>query len=1235
MKLKTQFRAISALLAVVMLYGNVGSVFAEKAAAVRIDGDTYIEAEDYTVMNAPMAVIREKSAMGGAYVAAGPGASDNNSPSRGYAHLVYKISVPSEDSYFVWMRVRSAGRARYYMNFDDGVYKKRVELADVQNKDEWIWVCADKYWLSAGGHELKIRYSSRDMKYDAFYITSDRNFTPEGAKPSIVPPDELYKRDENGNVINPYYVLPTYLPPDEHPRLLFRKKDIARIKNNLEHEQNASAYKALLANAEYKTDGRLPELKYGQAHNINTSVELMIEANALLYQLTDEKEHGLKAIGAARNFVESVMIDESNDSSTGRDMMQAMWSVALCYDWCYDLLTDEDKDFLLFYMLYNTRYSEASYPPTAYDISTGHSEIIGHILEFQLLGGMMGIAVAAYDEAPDYYNIVAGRIQQYIIPAVNRFNQSGMYTEGSTYGIYRHYYEILNNYIFKAMGHDNVYYEEGLSTLGYLYLRQPDAELLFMGDCGGYYLNKYITNNYCAFFLLGNMLHNPYFKTEYYRAYRKELKTETLPGHMTPAMWLVINDVEVPCDRSFRDFPLTMYTGDDFGLMLARTGWNEGFDSNDALCLMNLKTRYIYGHSHKDAGHFSLYYKGILALDSGIYQGSSFVNSKGVKVTSVGYGKPFHQGYTRQSIAHNTMLVDDPTEEVAEIDKSSFTTVDGGQRWDVKNWPAMTIEDFDGEAAKSGEILSYNWGPDLREPEYSYMKGDLTYAYTSKVENFQRSFMFFNFKDETYPAALIVFDAVRSSSPNFKKTWLLHCEEEPVIDGNAVTVTRDTVDYNGRLINQSLLPDNGFSIEKIGQDFDGVSKYKVKDTLYEMKPLSDTAEVGNWRVEISPTKAEKQSYFLNVLQLSENEESIVPLEARLVENTDDYAGVEIKEHVAYFRKDGLSKAKNFTIHPGKTEQERFFAVTGLAEGKWTVSDKDGNVVAEEYAYAGHDSISFRAVGDEFALKFTPAPDAQAPDYSVFGLADEKEKSVDVCIDGFYQTFQNEWVEQNGVLYAPIAETLDKFDIYNYTEDDKSVTVNDDLARYKFVYGQDGIIRLDNLLYAPVSLLEKTLSCTVRYDGVASVADIMFGNRARDRALVYIDDDPSVARIATVQAEGDDVTQLGLKAIDGNTETYASIIGQGSYTAVLSEPTTISRVGLFWIRGSERQEIFEMYVSQDGENWKEVFAGKSDGKTAGYEYHPVADGNKYKYIRLDCHGTTANSYNSLAEIKVYK
>lgn len=1234
--MKSLYKIISLLLAFSFAISTLSFVYADNtdSKGLKIEGTTFFEAED-GVSYSPMTLYKDGTALGGCYMAPAVDASLGSSPQRGYAHLVYNVSVPEDDAYYVWMRVRSSSHAKYYACFDDGVYKKQNTLDEVGYKNEWMWVCDDKYWLTEGEHQLKIRYYSNLMEYDAFYITNDYTFTPEGGIPSIVDPNDIYHRDENGNVTDLYYALPSFLPPDEHPRLLFRQSDLEEIKKNLTHEQNIDAYNTLLTRAKYKTDGKLPEIEYGQASNITMNIALMIESNALLYQLTGDSSYGYKAIEVSRNYMESCMIDKSNATSTGRTIMQAIWSVALCYDWCYDLLTEDDKEFLIFHMLYNTRYSEPSYPPVKYDIEDNSSTLAGHILEFQLLGSMMAVAVATFDEIPDYYNVVAGRIQERIIPAVNRFNESSTYGEGSAYGMYRHYYEVLNNYIFKAMGFENAYYEEGLSALSYFYTRQPDGELIAEADDYNYHKTGYIGGDNYVMFLLGNMLENSYLKTEYYRANRNADMTTAIPGHLSPVMWLIINNVDVECDKSFRNFPLTTYSGDDSGRMYARTSWNEGFDSDAVVCTMNLKTRFILGHEHKDVGHFNIYYKGLLALDSGIYEGSSLVNSEGTSVTSVGYGSPFHTGYTRQSIAHNTMLVYDPNETKKSDTSSVFITYDGGQRMNVKApWHAYQISEYDSENAVVGEILSYNWGPDLQKPVYSYMKGDITKAYSDKVEEYQRSFMFFNFEDETYPAALIVFDALRSSSPTFKKTWLLHSEEEPVVEGNSTTITRNTIDYTGRLINQTLMPSNGFTINKVGEDTGAINTYFVNATKYEMKPKSETAEVGNWRIEISPKKAEKQSYFLNVIQIGDNDESIAPLQAKLVEETDTYVGAEIKDHVAYFRKDGLSKGKSFTINPGKSDTERFFAVTGLAEGKWTVYDAKGNQIAQEYAYKMHDSISFKAKGEKFTLKFTPVTGLVAPDYSVYGLATDETKSIDVIIDGYYQSFENNWIEQDGTVYAPVAETMSKFDVNEYTVDSTSVDVNGDIVKHKFVNGQEGVINVNGTLYAPIDLLETAVGCLIEYNKISSIASITYGNRVRDRIKIYRYEDPAIVNINTMYAEGN-LSSPTTNALDNNKATYSCIIDEGSFVAVLEEPSTISKIGLFWYNGAKRNEFFDLYVSADGTNWTEVFKGQSDGVTDGFEYIDVSSTDKYKYIKIDVHNNTGGTYNSLTEIKVYR
>ena len=213
-----------------------------------------------------MQAVSDSSASNGSYMITTASASQTN-PSRDVVNLAYDIEVPQDDAYFVWARVRraTAGSGCFYSNFDDGVfepYKKVADAADAPGG--WQWCFIDKYYLYAGEHTYHVRYMTRELQFDCFYITTDYSFTPEGAEPSVR--TDLYRRDAQGNITSAlYYNLPSYLPPDEHPRLLFTAADINRIKSNLTHPQNASTYNKLLSQANYATDGKLPELQYGQA----------------------------------------------------------------------------------------------------------------------------------------------------------------------------------------------------------------------------------------------------------------------------------------------------------------------------------------------------------------------------------------------------------------------------------------------------------------------------------------------------------------------------------------------------------------------------------------------------------------------------------------------------------------------------------------------------------------------------------------------------------------------------------------------------------------------------------------------------------------------------------------------------------------------------------------------------------------------------------------------------------
>src|SRR5205085_3791003 len=70
---------------------------------------------------------------------------------------------------------------------------------------------------------------------------------------------------------------------------------------------------------------------------------------------------------------------------------------------------------------------------------------------------------------------------------------------------------------------------------------------------------------------------------------------------------------------------------------------------------------YLHNHGHRDANSFTIYHKGDLAIDSGAYDG---------------YETPHWYNYYIRSIAHNTIVIQDPDEQF--ISRGKQYANDGG-----------------------------------------------------------------------------------------------------------------------------------------------------------------------------------------------------------------------------------------------------------------------------------------------------------------------------------------------------------------------------------------------------------------------------------------------------------------------------------------------------------------------------------------------------------------------------
>ena len=696
------------------------------------------------------------------------------------------------------------------------------------------------------------------------------------------------------------------IPPAEHPRLFFRKTDLAPIKIKANHPLLKGCWESVVESANFATDGKLEQCV---AHNYNLKIIDAIEAKAFMYAITGDSAMGIAAVNCIFNMHNTIILDPEKDSYwLSYEKARTILATSVVYDWCYDLIVPAEKKTLIAIMESLATELEIKWPQF-------QSSVTGHGVEAQVARDMLSCGIAVYDEKPEIYRRVAGRILAEFIPAQNFTYQSGHHHQGSSYGPSRYRWEMYTTLIFDRMGYPNVTNKfQGKIPYRWIYTRRPDGHLFRDGDCW-----DIADRNIFGWTL---PFHNLAYVASYYQdpLLMGEAIRQGEIGN-DPLYDLLLIEPSVPADYHLAALPLTKYFPYPFGGMTARTGWDKGSTSNTVVADMKIVAHQFNNHQHLDAGSFQLYYKGPLAVVSGLYEGV-----KG------GYGSDHFINYFQRTIAHNCMLVYNP-DEIFTWHRRPVAN-DGGQRWPEGAAEPGTIEVVMSEEYKSGEIMAYDFGPDPVKPEYSYLKGDITRAYTGKVKNHQRTFVFLNLNNSQVPAALIVYDYVVSSNEDFKKTWLLHCVQEPVFNGNVCTVVCTEKGYNGKLVNTVLLPaPQNILLAKTGGPG---NEFNVNGTNYpNWLSLDNGSPKGTvWRIELSPKTPSETDVFLNVMQVTDaGNTQLLPVEKM---ETETMTGVQIGDRIVLFAKNG-----QLVDHPIRLNIKGIgtfkVLITDLESGNWEVA----------------------------------------------------------------------------------------------------------------------------------------------------------------------------------------------------------------------------------------------------------------------------------------------------------
>ena len=105
-----------------------------------------------------------------------------------------------------------------------------------------------------------------------------------------------------------------------------------------------------------------------------------------------------------------------------------------------------------------------------------------------------------------------------------------------------------------------------------------------------------------------------------------------------------------------------------------------------------------------------------------------------------------------------------------------------------------------------------------------------------------------------------------------------------------------------------------------------------------------------------------------------------------------------------------------------------------------------------------------------------------------------------------------------------------------------------------------------------------------------------------------------------------------KVLDGDFVTRWTGEREQTMLLELLEPTVIDTYLMALYVGNTRTTAFDVYVSEDGESFEQVYSGASSGKTLDFEAYDIGE-HKVKFIRVNFHGSSTATWNNVTEIAV--
>ena len=339
---------------------------------------------------------------------------------------------------------------------------------------------------------------------------------------------------------------------------------------------------------------------------------------------------------------------------------------------------------------------------------------------------------------------------------------------------------------------------------------------------------------------------------------------------------------------------LIRYNPGFLGEVIAHSDWTK----NAASVLMKIGGRVTANHDHADAGSFQIYYKDILAGDTGFYDT---------------YGSNHHFNYHQATIAHNSIIIYRNGEYIGQTPRRSEPA--DFDHWMSDSYKTATVTGFSSAYKDEDETV----------PIYAYFAGDIAPAYSGNFEKAERRMLaVFDTQNPDIPLYFFVYDSMSAKNASVNVTFLLHTKSKPTISENTVTTSVN----GGKLVLQNLM--GGNKIEAIG----GTDQnYVVNDEQLETR---NGEKDGFWgRVEISATGSAETDTLLNVMYVTGSSNTKLTTATKF--STDSVVGSVIGNSAAVFVDSSVRRSTEFKFTAKASGSDMNYYVSGVKAGNWRVT----------------------------------------------------------------------------------------------------------------------------------------------------------------------------------------------------------------------------------------------------------------------------------------------------------